>query len=153
MLTRMSFGGIGTYWNISSTNKWKPLEPQIINLLEVGELLSVRNVLVTNVDYSHLLENKGRNTFVYFDPPYSINTHLYGDKGELHRNFNHRDFALRMKACCHRWCVTYNDRDEIRRWFADFYLWPLDVTYTFRTTRIGQELIITNYDYPERGVS
>ena len=144
ILRKLTWGGMADKSTYRTTKKFS--KSAIVNLRELGDLLRAVDVKITNLDYSECLSSSGEDVFIFADPPYMIDSFLYGRNGELHRKFDHQEFSQRMKACTHDWLITYNDCDEIRTWFADYFLDPLDMTYTLRSKRSAYELIITNYE-------
>ena len=95
---------------------------------------------------------ENRDTFLYLDPPYVMETEskesIYGDKGDLHRGFNHT--ALRDSLASHRgrWVLSYLDVPVIRELYSDFNITTETWTYTMKpgTSRPpGKELVITNF--------
>jgi len=121
----------------------------IINLFDVAKLCE-RDLTVTNKDYSECISVNGKDTFIFADPPYKSVVPIYGYKGRLHKEFNHQEFSRVMCQCKNEWLLTYNDLTNIRRWFSDMCMIPLDVTYTLsadrRKGKHGQELLISNYN-------
>ena len=61
------------------------------------------------------------NTFLYLDPPYYLKNcnNLYGNKGNMHKNFDHRRLAdiLRKRS---GWVLSYNDCQEIRELYKGY---------------------------------
>lgn len=123
----------------------------------VARLDELRRVLegvtITNLDYTELLTNAGSDAFLFLDPPYlrAVKSKLYGRRGALHTGFDHVEFAERLKACSHKWLVTYDDSPEIRRLFgfANICDWELQYgmnNYMRSFAPKGKELFITNYD-------
>jgi DNA adenine methylase len=115
-------------------------------------LLRARDVIITNEDYQKCL-GAGENVFVFADPPYDIKSMIYGTKGDLHKEFSHSEFANVMRGTKHNWLITYNDNASIRSMFADFNMHPLYVNYIMGNgtgKRLGNELMITNYDVHSR---
>ena len=53
---------------------------------------------ITNYSYDYLMDgNKG--AFMYLDPPYDIKDNLYGNKGSMHKGFDHDKFAADCSGC------------------------------------------------------
>jgi len=107
---------------------------------------------ITNLDYEDLINKKGKEVFIFLDPPYltSTKSRLYGKKGNLHINFDHERFAKIMKSTEHNWMITYDDSSEVRKLFsfANIIGWELQYgmnNYKQKTAAKGKELIITNY--------
>ena len=119
---------------------------------------ALRGVRVTNLDYREVLREPGSDVFVFLDPPYfsATKSRLYGRRGALHTGFDHEEFAATLRACPHRWLVTYDDSPEIRRNFdfANLREWELQYGMNnFRRDHApkGKELFITNYPAESHG--
>jgi len=122
----------------------------ITKLPEYGEL--IKDWLITNESYEELLSNDN-TTFTYLDPPYEIESKLYGKKGDVHKMFNHAVFAEKCTNCKGSQLISYNDslliRDRFRgEWMIESY--PL--TYTMRSKgkyledqKKRDELVLYNY--------
>ena len=163
ILNKTSFSGmsmIGSYaplaWNQNFTINC------INNLLKISDLMhSVKSLKITNLDYSELLKDERRDTFYFLDPPYDIKDNLYGNNGDMHRNFNHEKFANDIKQCkLSKWMITYNNNPVIVERFKDYKQIPWELQYTMKSTKragqegsktsgksgkIGKELLIINY--------
>tara|TARA_B100000902_G_C27321501_1_gene924938 strand:- start:4356 stop:5216 length:861 start_codon:yes stop_codon:yes gene_type:complete len=92
------------------------------------------------------------STFIYVDPPYSIKDFLYGEKGKLHKGFDHERFANVMDDTIGNVMISYNDNTEIRDRFWEWSMYDWDHTYTMRSTgdymkdqKARRELLLTNY--------
>lgn len=125
-------------------------ESSIERLNKLPEILD--GVKITNCDYQEIIEEKGDNTFLFLDPPYfsATNSALYGKNGNLHKTFNHKRFAESLKNCPHKWLLTYDDSDFIRRQFSFANIESWDLTYgmrnvTEKSNQKAAELFISNY--------
>ena len=114
----------------------------------------LKDVYVTNDNYSKLLFKPGKDVFIYLDPPYytAMKSELYGRNGDLHKTFNHKKFANTLKWCQFAWLMTYDDCQEIRELFdfAHIYEWQLQygVNNGKSKSKIGNELFISSYEIP-----
>ena len=54
----------------------------------------IQRWVITNESYQEL-RSDDTLTFVYLDPPYQIGDALYGKKGDMHKYFDHSEFADR----------------------------------------------------------
>jgi DNA adenine methylase len=126
-------------WNIVKTNK----------LQKAADI--VKNTKITSVDYSELLKEPGKDVWLYLDPPYVSNTYMSKTDQQYEDNFtleDHLRFVDNIKKCQHRWCISYDDTDEIREWFSDFYIHDEEWKYSgssMSEKKNGKELVITNY--------
>tara|TARA_A100001201_G_scaffold2837_1_gene7010 strand:- start:1195 stop:2034 length:840 start_codon:yes stop_codon:yes gene_type:complete len=116
-------------------------------LKEYSEL--IQHWQITNDDYSDVMNDMdGDDVFVFLDPPYMINSYLYGSQAELHKGFDHNKFAENCKICPWNWMVTYNVKDEIEDMFEGFHQRNFKITYGMQHRRDNRknELLITNYE-------
>ncbi len=112
----------------------------------------IDNTKITNTDYQEVVEAKGKNVFIFLDPPYysSTNCALYGKNGNLHKSFDRYRFAEIMKKNKHKWLITYNDSHFIREQFSFANVLSWDITYGMRnvtpdSNQNEKELFISNY--------
>lgn len=110
-------------------------------------------VIISHRDYEEQIFMDGNEVFIFLDPPYleKSRSRLYGFNGDLHTSFNHERFAQNMKACKHKWLITYDDSAEIRKLFsfANIHEWELQYgmnNYKQKNAQKGKELFISNYD-------
>ena len=122
----------------------------IERLSEYSEL--IENWKITNKSYEELLTD-WNGAFVYLDPPYDIKDNLYGNKGGMHKTFDHDEFA---RACDHftaHMLVSYNSSQIIKDRFHEWTVGEFAHTYTMRSVgcyNIDQaarkELVLLNYE-------
>lgn len=110
------------------------------------------NTKITNLDYKEVILAKGRNVFLFLDPPYysATKSALYGKNGNMHKTFDHERFANTLKQTEHKWLITYDDCNYIRNLFSFANIMSWDLTYGMRNVNknsdnIGKELFISNY--------
>lgn len=125
-------------------------DSSIERLKSAAELLT--DVRITNDSYGESLITPGKNVFLFLDPPYlSVKkSKLYGKNGDLHINFDHERFAHFVKKSPHKWLITYDDSEEIRKLFkfSNMYEWELQYgmnNYKKEKAAKGKELLISNY--------
>ena len=106
---------------------------------------------ITNNSYEEMLY--GRNAFVFLDPPYAIKDNLYGNKGDMHKSFDHEWFAAQACASENKCMITYNSELFIKDRFPDWYQKDWDLTYTMRSSgtytkdqKKRKELLLLNYE-------
>ena len=106
---------------------------------------------ITNQSYEELLY--GRNAFVFLDPPYAIKDNLYGNKGDMHKSFDHKLFASYACASDNKCMITYNSELFIKDRFPDWYQKDWNLTYTMRSSgtytkdqKKRKELLLLNYE-------
>ena len=111
---------------------------------------------ITNQSYESLmfdeLRSKNNGVFMYLDPPYDIKDNLYGNKGSLHRRFDHDRFAEQCCIMSTDMMVSYNSDQLILERFNGWAAAEYDLTYTMRSVgkymkdqKSRKELLLLNY--------
>lgn len=110
------------------------------------------NTTITNQDYQQVIEKEGNNVFIFLDPPYysAKKSALYGKNGNLHKNFDHERLANVMKNVKHKWLITYDNSEYIKKLFSYANIVEWNLTYGMRnvsknSNQSGKELFISNY--------
>lgn len=86
-----------------------------------------------------------KNTFLYLDPPYLIESTLYGKKGNAHKNFNHLElFEILNKR--NNWLLSYNDCAEIRKIYNGYKIISPVWKYGMGNNKSSNEIIIFSKD-------
>ncbi len=153
ILNKCSFSGLisSSYSPLASESNFS--ENNIQSLKYYSEL--IQNWEITNLDYREFIQQNstGPNVFLYLDPPYMINSNLYGDHGHLHHIFKHETFFENCQPLQCKQLISYNSDKLIKDAFKDFYITDYDLTYTLRSTgtymedqKDRKELAITNYE-------
>jgi len=109
---------------------------------------------ITNLDYSEVMNADGSDdTFVFLDPPYDIKDFLYGKNREMHRSFDHDQFAEEVYKCPYKFMITYNLNDRLCELYKDYNLkeWKLRYSMAHRGDKgtddnVKTELLVTNYN-------
>jgi len=107
---------------------------------------------ITNYSYDYLLDGD-TTAFVYLDPPYDIKDNLYGNKGSMHKGFDHDKFAT---DCDFRYpmhqLISYNSDQLVKDRFKNWNAAEFDLTYTMRSVgeymreqKQRKELLLFNY--------
>lgn len=156
VLNRITFSGTVDSGGYSEESFQKRFTSSSIERLEnLSTILS--NVKITNFDYQEVIEKGGEDVFIFLDPPYYSTTKskLYGKKGDLHSNFDHKRFSDQMKKCKHKWLITYDDCDEVRDLFDFANILPWSLQYGMNNFKkeeiaLGSELFISNYSLTEK---
>jgi DNA adenine methylase Dam len=106
---------------------------------------------VTNYSYDHLMDNN-RSAFMYLDPPYDIKDNLYGNKGSMHKGFDHDKFASDCDSNDMDMLVSYNSDQLVKDRFTNWNAAEFDLTYTMRSVgeymreqKTRKELLLMNY--------
>jgi len=106
---------------------------------------------ITNYSYDYLM-NGNRGSFMYLDPPYDIKDNLYGNKGSMHKGFDHDKFAADCDACNMDQLISYNSDQLVKDRFKNWNAAEFDLTYTMRSVgeymreqKQRKELLLFNY--------
>jgi DNA adenine methylase len=106
---------------------------------------------ITNYSYDYLMDGNN-GTFMYLDPPYDIKDNLYGNKGSMHKGFDHDKFATDCDSNDMDMLVSYNSDQLVKDRFKDWNAAEFDLTYTMRSVgeymreqKQRKELLLFNY--------
>ena len=160
VLNRIAFSGLAETGGYSAESYlYRFTESSIKRIYKASKIL--QDIKITNLDYSEVIQAEGENVFIFLDPPYISKTRykLYGKGGQLHKNFNHAEFAKNVEKCKHRWLITYDDDEEVNKLFkfangskGKIYKWvhQYGTNSTYKNTaKKGNELFILNYNINE----
>jgi len=114
--------------------------------------LMIKKWKITNLSYEQMLSDK-EGTYIYLDPPYEIKSNLYGRKGDMHKGFNHDEFATICDKSTSPMLISYNSSQLIRDRFDGWTVAEFAHTYTMRSTGCynkeqasRKELVLFNYE-------
>ena len=114
--------------------------------------LMIKKWKITNLSYEHMLSDE-EETYIYLDPPYEIKSNLYGRKGDMHKGFNHDEFASICDKSSSPILISYNSSQLIRERFEEWTVAEFAHTYTMRSTGCynkeqasRKELVLMNYE-------
>ena len=114
--------------------------------------LMIKKWKITNLSYEHMLSDE-EGTFIYLDPTYEIKSNLYGRKGDMHKGFNHDEFATVCDKSTSPILISYNSSQLIRDRFDGWTVAEFAHTYTMRSTGCynkeqasRKELVLMNYE-------
>ncbi len=81
------------------------------------------NLSVKFLDFKKSIP-KHPNDLLYLDPPYLVENKLYGEKGDLHKGFDHDGLAKILKKRGN-WILSYNNSEEIQEMYKGFqFVYP-----------------------------
>ncbi len=86
-----------------------------------------------------------KNMLLYLDPPYMIQSKLYGRKGDLHKGFDHEGLA-RMLKNRNKWILSYNNSKEILDLYSDYTILHPDWKYGMSNNKTSREVLILSHD-------
>jgi DNA adenine methylase len=106
---------------------------------------------ITNYSYDYLMDGN-KSAFMYLDPPYDIKDNLYGNKGSMHKRFDHDKFASDCDANSMDQLISYNSDQLVKDRFKNWNAAEFDLTYTMRSVgeymreqKQRKELLLFNY--------
>jgi DNA adenine methylase len=154
ILNKTSFSGLGNNYSSQAYDKNFSLN-SINKIQDVSDV--IKNTNFVNCDFSELEKQIGNidGYFIYLDPPYygNKNKGLYGEKGELHKGFNHDKLFewIEKYSKNNKIMLSYDDSPYIREMYKDYNIYSFDFIYSMTNTggnacKKGKEIIITNYD-------
>lgn len=148
VLNRMSFSGLGESSGISVAAQKSNFSFSSINKLGLYSRI-IEKWKITNLDYRQMFDE---DVFIFHDPPYEIDSKLYGKGGKLHTDFDHDEFADACNASGAQQMITYNSDQNVINRFPNWKQTEWDLTYTMRSDakytaaqKDRRELILTNY--------
>jgi len=152
IMNRCSFSGLGETTGSFS----KDAVNDLFNHRLIGRLPKFSNLMknwrITNLDYKNLLDGDS-DTFVFADPPYDISTFIYGNKGNMHDTFSHKQFHDDVDSSSSMIMITYNSNEELRDAYSNWSQKEWDLTYTMVSTKNyrenehdKKELLLMNYE-------
>jgi DNA adenine methylase len=155
ILNKCSFSGLG-----ESSSFSEQASEQNFSMNGIHRLSAYSNLMkdwkITNLDYEQVMNVPGDDCFVFLDPPYDIKDDLYGKNGNMHSGFDHMRFYEDVVKCPHKWMITYNSNEVLKKRFSDYNFNDWDLTYTMRSSKVyteaqkeRKELLITNYERNE----
>lgn len=152
VFNRITFSGTTLAGGFSNQAFQKRFTDSSIKRLEALKNV-VYDTQITNRDYAEVVEKEGEDVFLFLDPPYysATKSALYGKNGKLHKEFDHKRFAAVMKNCSHRWLITYDNSDYIKKLFSFANIQSWDLMYgmrnqTAQSSQLGKEIFISNFD-------
>ena len=105
--------------------------------------LNLSNFNIYNYDFEVFINkyyNKD-NSIIFLDPPYYIESKLYGNNGDLHENFNHMLLFDTIKNK-KNWILTYNNCEYIKDIYKDFIIIDTNWSYGMNKTKNFSEIVI-----------
>lgn len=140
IINRCSFSGSTFCGGFSQESSQTRLtESSIQRILQTD----LSNTIISNLDYKEFLQQhpETSDTIVYADPPYYIDSYIYGRDGDLHQAFDHDEFATEMKRR-NDWVICYNDCEYIRNLYKDNRIENVSWSYGMNKTKKSSEILI-----------
>ena len=153
---RCSFSGLGEgSGSFSKDASINLFNHNLISRLSKFSVL-MKDWKITNYDYSELFD-EDEDTFVFADPPYDIESFIYGNNGDMHSSFDHKEFHDCVDSSKNMIMITYNSKDTLKTAYSNWTNIEWDLTYTMVSTKNyrenehkKKELLLLNYETPEK---
>lgn len=151
---KTSFSGLNNNYSSQAFDRNFSIN-SINKIKDVSEV--IQNVNFINDNFNNLENTIGeiKDYFIYLDPPYFGNKDkgLYGEKGILHKEFNHLELFEWVKKYSdnNKIMLSYDDSPFIRELYKDYNIYSFDFIYSMTNTggntcKNGKEIVITNYE-------
>jgi len=102
----------------------------------------VKNFSVKFMDFKKSIP-KHPNDLLYLDPPYLIENNLYGNRGDLHKDFDHEGLVKLLRKR-EKWILSYNDSEKIKKMYKGFqFVYP---EWAYGMKNIGKRNVKTDDD-------
>lgn len=141
IINRCSFSGSTTSGGFSEDASKNRYTSSSINRIE---LLDLSNIEIYNYDFEYFLNNYTNDkSLIFLDPPYYLEkkSTLYGNKGDLHLEFDHiKLFNLIQNK--QNWIMTYNNCEFIKNLYKNFIIINVNWSYGMNKTKESSEIII-----------
>lgn len=139
-LNRSSFSGATLSGGYSKQAATKRFTQSSIDRLSKVDL---RNMEIHNLNFEEFINILDGNEFLFLDPPYHIESNLYGKNGDLHEKFDH-DKLHDVLSSKTNWMMTYNDDEYIRNLYSDYIIIETSWSYGMNKSKKSSELVILN---------
>ena len=106
----------------------------IQNILDFRDVNKTKNVTVDQMDFVDSIK-KNKKKMMYLDPPYWIESKLYGSKGDLHFDESAHLKLSKILSVTDRWILSYNDSKKIRDVYSDYTIIPLTWSYGMKNVK------------------
>lgn len=108
----------------------------------------IKNLTIQQADFKKSIP-RHKNALLYLDPPYLIQSKLYGKKGDLHKNFDHTGLARILKKR-NNWILSYNNSKEIHELYSDYTILYPDWKYGMSHDKSSREVLILSHDIAKK---
>lgn len=143
IINRCSFSGATLSGGFSQQSADGRFTLKQINQMN-DELLTnfeIHNLTFQDFFQQYIPQNISRDELIFLDPPYYIESKLYGNKGDLHENFKHEELA-RILSNYQRWILCYNDCPYIRDLYKTNLIIPVEWSYGMNSSKKSNEIFI-----------
>ena len=127
VINRTSFSGSALSGGVTPGNP-RFTESSVQRILEFKDANNTENITVECLDFRESIE-KNKQKLMYLDPPYWLESKLYGEKGNI--NFQEKDHLELFKILTKtkKWVLSYNDSKKVREVYHDYRIVPMEWAY------------------------
>ncbi len=143
VLNRSSFSGTTLSGGCSEASVTERFTQSSIDRLRKFSQFDRQKLTVNSADFQESLD-RHPDTFLYLDPPYLIDSMLYGNRGSTHRGFDHEGLANRLRKRS-GWILSYNNCPEILELYQGYEIQYPTWSYGMSSDKASKEVLILNY--------
>lgn len=137
VLNRSSFSGTGLSGGMSP-NHPRFGQNQIDNILKFDVEFNIEQLDFKDSVLKH-------NCLIYADPPYLINQKLYGTRGDMHIDFDHK-FLAEILNSRGNFILSYNNCTEIKEVYKEHEFYYPEWKYGMSSDKASKEILIISKD-------
>lgn len=139
-INRCSFSGATLSGGFSKESERSRFTESAIDRLKE---LDMSGVHVEHSDFYDFIKDISidENSMIYLDPPYYLESKLYGTQGDMHIGFDHEKLATLLKTKSN-WMLCYNDCEYIRNLYKDMNIQSLSWSYGMNKNKSSSEIVI-----------
>ena len=100
------------------------------------------NITIEKADFSESIP-KNSGTFMYCDPPYLVESELYGVKGDKQKGFNH-NLLREILGEADGWVLSYNNHEYICKLYDGYKIVEAEWAYGMNKSKTSNEIVIIN---------
>ena len=139
-LNRASFSGVTLAGGMS------PGHPRFTeSSIQRLRTFQASNLTVDHRDFTEAISDAPDDCVMYCDPPYMIDSNLYGFRGDMHDGFDHLALSRLLKARG-SWVLSYNDCPAVRDLYSGYEILTPSWTYGMANDKRSREVLIVNLD-------
>ncbi len=102
------------------------------------------NLTVKKADFIESI-SENQEIFLYLDPPYLIESNLYGRNGDAHKNFNHQ-LLHSLLTRRQNWILSYNNTPKILEMYRDYTILFPHWKYGMSQDKKSKEVLVLSPD-------
>jgi len=142
-LNRSSFSGAilcGGYSNQAENKRFTQSSIERITSFDSSK------ITYSNMDFVDFINSVPEGEFMFLDPPYLIESKIYGNKGDLHKEFDHKKLAEMLNVRTN-WMLCYNNCDTILDMYSDDNIIGYEASWAYGMNKSKQssEIVLVKH--------